>query len=218
MRNDLELKIDVQDAVRWDAKLNSEKISVQAQDGLIILAGTVSNYANKTHAESVAKSVIGVKGVLEQIVVHFDNSDEISDHDIAIAVLQALKLNWVPDNNIKLEVENGWVTLEGNVEWGFQKDAAKNAVGSVAGVKVLTNNIIVNAKADIFVEKRAIENALLRYSSTSDENIRVKVSGGTITLNGTVHSFYQKEEAAKIAWNAPGAVMVNNELLIEHDS
>lgn len=218
MRNDQDLQKDVQDAIQWDAKLKGAKISVQAQDGLITLSGTVNNYPDKLRAEKVAKSVIGVKGILEQVIVHFDNHDEISDHDIAIGIFQALKLNWVPDDNIKVQVENGWVTLDGNVEWGFQKDAAKKAVSSVMGVKVLTNNIAIKAQSNTPLEKKAIEHALLRYSSTADENIRVKVAGGTITLSGTVHSFYQKEEAARIAWNAPGVIIVNNELVIEHDS
>ena len=107
---------------------------------------------------------------------------------------------------------------DGEVHYNFQKEASGNAAGNVKGIKILTNNISVKAETNNDLERKVVEHALLRYSSTADQNIRVKVSGNTITLNGAVYSFYQKEEAAKIAWNAPGVLMVNNELVIESDN
>lgn len=218
MKSNQDLQKDVQDAIKWDPLLKSSEISVAAKDGLITLSGIVKSYPDKLQVETIAKSVYGVKAIVEHVTVHTGNDDGVSDEEIAKSILVALKLNGVPDDRIQVQVEEGHVTLDGAVKYNFQKEAAKNAAGNVNGIKILTNNISVKAETNNDPERKVVEHALLRYSSTADQNIRVKVSGNTITLNGTVYSFYQKEEAAKIAWNAPGVLMVNNELIIEYDN
>jgi len=218
MKNNQDLQKDVQDAIKWDPLLKSAEISVGAKDGLITLSGIVKSYPDKLQAETIAKSVCGVKAIVEHITVNTGNHDGISDEEIAKDILAALKLIGVHSDHIQVQVEEGHVTLDGEVQYNFQKEASGNAAGNVKGIKILTNNISVKAETNNDLERKVVEHALLRYSSTADQNIRVKVSGNTITLNGAVYSFYQKEEAAKIAWNAPGVLMVNNELVIESDN
>ena len=215
MKSNRELQKDVQDSFRWEPLLKGAEIGVIVQDGLITLSGMVKSYLEKSLVESVTKSVFGVKAIIEHILVNLGNHDEISDVDIAKYVLDALKLNWVPYDRLQVKVEDGHVTIDGEVEYNFQKEAATKSVSSVNGVKVFTNNITLVAETKNELEKKIVEHALLRYSSTVDQNIRVSVEDDTITLNGTVQSFYQKEEAEKIAWNAPGVLMVTNELVIE---
>ncbi|WP_184550668.1 BON domain-containing protein [Mucilaginibacter sp. FT3.2] len=215
MENDRDLQKDVQDAIKWDPLLKNTQITVLADDGLITLSGIVKSYLDKSQVEAVTKSVYGVKAIIAHMTVNLATHDEVSDEDIAKNVLAAFKLNWVPYDRIQIKVEDGHVTLDGEMEYNFQKETATKSVSSVKGVKVFTNNVILIAETPNQLEKKNVEHALLRYSATVDQNIRVKVENNTITLSGTVQSFYQKEEAEKIAWNAPGVLMVNNELIIE---
>jgi osmotically-inducible protein OsmY len=138
-----------------------------------------------------------------------------NDEEIANEVLSALKWNWsVPNENVQVKVEDGWITLEGNVEWNYQREAAKNCVANLIGVKGVSNNIKVKSTTTDQVEQTAIENALSRSWLVDDRNIQVKVKGNKVTLRGAVESLYQKEEAARLAWNAPGVTEVENELAI----
>jgi osmotically-inducible protein OsmY len=123
----------------------------------------------------------------------------------------------LPADKIKITVENGWATLEGEVLWHFQWEAAKNAVSNLIGVKGVINNITITPSFRDAVEQRAIENALAKNWAVDDEEIHVHVSGSTVKLDGIVHSLYQRDEAARIAWNAPGVLEVDNDLVIEYD-
>ncbi|MES2267504.1 MAG: BON domain-containing protein [Bacteroidota bacterium] len=215
MKNDRDLQKDIQDALKWDPLLKSAKVDIIANEGLVTLSGEVNSYVDKLRAESVAKSIDGVKAIIEHITVHLTGLDQISDEAIAKAVLDSLQLNWVPFDRLTVKVEEGHVTLDGQVTYNFQKEAAKKAVGSVQGVKVFTNNLTLMPETGDELEKKTVEHALLRYAATVDQNIRVKVFKNAITLKGNVQSVYQKEEAEKIAWNAPGVLMVYNELIVE---
>lgn len=217
MKNNQELQKDVQNAIKFEPLLNAAEIGVIAKEGVITLTGTVNSYAKKMEAEDAAKNVTGVKAVVENIEVKFANNYEKSDNEIATEVLNALKSNWdVPDNKLKIKVENGHVTLEGELQWNYQKEAAKKSVSNLAGVKILSNNIGIKSNIHDEIEKRDIEQALVRNWSIDDKDIQVEVSGNRVTLNGTVHSFYQKDEAERIAWNAPGVWTVDNELFIDY--
>jgi osmotically-inducible protein OsmY len=215
MKNDLNLEKDIQDAFKWDPLLKTIEVTVKADEGLITLSGVVDSYLKKLHAESITKSIDGVKAIVEHITVNKFTHPKTTDEEIAKSVIEYLKLNWVPLDRIMVKVEEGHVTLDGQVTYNFQKEDAKKSVGNVKGVNVFTNNLELVAETQDHLEKRIIEHALLRYSATVNQNIRVKVENNKITLNGTVGSLYQKEEAEKIAWNAPGVLAVNNELMIE---
>ena len=218
MKTNESLQKDVQDAIKWEPLLNAAEIGVTAKDGIITLTGTVDNYTKKSEAEDAAKNVAGVKAVVEKIEIKFGSTWQKDDNEIAKEVLNAFKWNWeVPDDKVKVKVENGWVTLEGELQWNYQKEAAKNVVKNLVGVIGVTNNIIIKSLTNDEIEKKDIESALERNWSINANDIRVKVLGNGVTLTGTVNSWYQKDKAGRIAWNAPGVWKVDNELVIEQD-
>lgn len=216
MKNNEELQKDVQDAIKWEPLLNAAEIGVTVKDGIVTLTGVVDTYTKKSEAEDAAKNVAGVKAVIENIKIKFHSLSNKSSDDIANEILNAFKWSWeIPTDKIKIKVEDGWVTIDGEVKWNFQKEAANKAVNNLVGVKGVTNNIIIKTETHDDIEKKDIESALLRNWSINDKEIKVKVSGSKVTLNGTVHSLYQKDQAGRIAWNAPGVITVDNELIIE---
>jgi osmotically-inducible protein OsmY len=216
MKTNEELQMDVQEAIKWEPLLHAAEIGVITKDGVVTLTGSVDSYAKKMEAEAAAKSVSGVKAVVEKIEVKFNKSFKKSDTDIANDALKAFKSAWdVPDDKIKIIVEYGWATLEGDVTWNFQREAAKKVVENLEGVKGVTNNIKIKLSTKDAIEQRDIEHALARNWAVNDEDIHVHVYGSNVKLDGVVHSFYQKEEADRIAWNAPGVLSVDNELVIE---
>ena len=147
MKNNSELQTDVQNAIKWEPLLNAAEIGVTAKDGVVSLTGVVDSYAKKLEAENAAKKVIGVKAVVEKIEVKFPNSWTKTNAEIANEVLSALKSNWsVPNDKVTVKVENGWITLEGELPWNYQKEAAKNAVNYLTGVRGVTNNITIKSE------------------------------------------------------------------------
>jgi osmotically-inducible protein OsmY len=219
MKNNEELQKDVQAAIKWEPLLNAAEIGVTVKDGVITLTGVVDNYTKKSQAEDAAKNVAGVKAVVEKIDVQFNSSwPKKSDRDIASAVLNAFKWNWsVPNDKVKVKVENGWVTLEGDLSFNYQSEAAKEAVKNLTGVTGVTNYIKISSATMEIAEKADIESALRRNWSIFDNDIDVKVTGHKATLTGTVESWYQKDEAGRITLNAPGVWSVDNELIVDYD-
>jgi osmotically-inducible protein OsmY len=218
MKNNAELQTDVQNAIKWEPLLNAAEIGVTAKDGVVSLTGVVDSYAKKMEAENAAKKVIGVKALVENIEVKFPNSWTKTDAEVAAEVLIGLKANWsVPNEKISVKVENGWVTLAGDLHWNFQREAAKGAVNYLAGVKGVTNNIKIKSETQDAIEKKDVEDAIARSWTVDDSDIKVSVSGTTVTLSGTVNSWYQKEEASRIAWNTPGIWNVENELAVDYE-
>ena len=215
MKKNEDLQTDVQDAIRWEPLLKTADISVTAKDGVITLTGIVDSYAKKLEAEEAAKNVKGVKYVIEKIEIQFEGTGKKGDNEISYEVLNALKWNLqVPNEKVKVKVEAGWVTLEGELTWNYQKEAAKKSVSNLVCVKGVINNITIKSETIDLIEEKDIERALARNWSLNDQDIRVKVSTNRVTLNGIVHSLYQKDEAGRIAWNAPGVCAVENELVI----
>jgi osmotically-inducible protein OsmY len=147
MKSNAELETDVQNAIQWEPLLNAAEIGVVAKDGIVSLIGIVDSYAKKLEAENAAKRVIGVKALVEKIEVKFPSSWSKSNAEIAQEVLNALKSNWsVPKDKVTVKVEDGWVTLEGELPWNYQKEAAKSAVNYLTDVKGVTNNIGTSPK------------------------------------------------------------------------
>jgi len=217
MKNNSELQTDVQDAIKWEPSLHAAEIGVSVKDGVVTLSGTVDSYAKKHEAEKATKTVAGVKAIVEELDVHFPNSFSKNDNEIAAEVLKAFDSNWsVPADKVKVKVENGLVTLDGELHWNFEREAAKHAVRYLMGVKGVIDNITIKSEVENAVEKKAIESALKRNWNIDDEDITVKADGHTATLSGTVNSWYQRDEAGRIAWDAPGVWMVDNNLAINY--
>ena len=218
MKNNSELQKDVQDAIKWEPLLKAAEIGVAVQDGIVTLTGTVDGYFKKKEAEDAAKNVAGVKAVVEKIEVKYGSGwAEKDDNEIAAEVVNALNWNGrIPNDKIKVKVEKGGVTLEGELQWNYQKEAAKEAVKNLMGVLWVSNNITITPETLDQIEKKDIESALKRNWSIDPKDIMVKASDHKVTLTGTVKSWYQKDEAEKTAWKAPGVWTVDNELGIEY--
>lgn len=218
MKTDSELQQDVIDSLKWEPTLSATDIGVTAKAGVITLTGTVDCYSKKSEAEDAAKTVIGVKAVVEKIIVkHASNSVLRDDNDIATEIINAFKWNWeVPADKVKVTVEKGWVNLEGEVNWEFQRLAAKTATRTLQGVMGVSNNITLASQADNTVEVADIKRAFARNASIFNQDIGVQVSHHNAKLTGTVDSWYQKDEAGRLAWNAPGVWNVENELVVDY--
>jgi osmotically-inducible protein OsmY len=217
MKNNQELQTDVQNAIKWEPLLNAAEIGVTAKDGVVSLTGVVDSYAKKMEAENAAKRVIGVKALVEKIEVKFPSTWTKDDAEVANEVLAALKSNMsVPKDAVTVKVEDGWVTLGGELPWNYQKDAAKSAVSYLTGVKGVINNIKIKSTTHDAIEQQDVEDAIGRSWSIDDSDINVSVSGTTVTLTGMVNSWYERDEAARIAWNTPGIWNVKNELEVDY--
>jgi osmotically-inducible protein OsmY len=216
MKNNLDLARTVAAAIQWEPLMKGTEIHVTAIDGVITLTGVVDSYLKKYKAEDIAKAIIGVKAVVEQIEIKLNNDDEKNDNAIAVEIINALKYDGrVPHDRIKVRVENGWVTLEGDLPWNYQKEAATASVRHLQGIKVFTNDIRIQPESKDEIEQEGIERALRRNSSMDDQDIQVYVNDNNVTLNGIVNSYFQKDEAERIAWSAPGVETVKNELSID---
>ncbi len=218
MKTNEQLQREVLDALKWEPQLHAAEIGVTAHDGVVTLTGTVSNYSKKLAAETAAKNVAGVRAIVEKIDVIYPYTGVKTDEEIAANALKALRDNYdVPDEKLKIEVEDAWVTLSGDVSWHFEKVEAKKAIQKIPGVKGVVNNINVKSVLKNELEKKLIEKALHRHSLLNANNIHVDVSGTKVILTGKVNSMYQKDEAGKIAWKTPGVWSVENNLVVEYD-
>ncbi|QBO58611.1 BON domain-containing protein [Chryseobacterium salivictor] len=217
MKTNVELQRDVQEAIQWEPLLHAAEIGVTAKDGVVSLTGVVDSYAKKKEAEDAAKRVSGVRALVENIEVKIPSAWSKTDAQVANEVLEALKADWsVPNDKVSVKVEDGWVTLEGELPWNFEKEAASNAVKYLTGVKGVINNIKIKSEVHDKIEQKTIKNAL-RRSAIDDSEIEVSVSGTTATLTGVVNSWYAKEEASRIAWKTPGIWHVKNELAVDYE-
>lgn len=215
---DIELQKNVQAALLWEPLLTNTEIGISVQNGIITLTGIVDTYAKKIKAEDTAKNILGVRAVAETIEVRYSDELHKTDTEIAKEALQAFTWSWqVPHEAIKIKVEGGCVTLEGDVTWLYEKDAAKELLMNLPGVKSVQNRINIISPAQEKIETEAIEQALQRSVLTGDQEIHVKVSGNTITLTGKVNSLFQKGEAERITRNTPGIKSITNQLFVGYD-
>jgi osmotically-inducible protein OsmY len=215
MKSDSEIERDVRDELKWDPDLDAEDIAVSVKDGVVTLAGFTHSYANRLEAESAAKRVVGVKAVANDINVRLPSIDQRPDPDIARDAVAALKTELpISHEKIKVTVKDGWITLEGAVEWQYQKTAAENAVRKIKGVKGVTNVVTVKPKLEPTEIKRKIMNAFERNAEVDASRITVEANGGEVILRGTVRSWIEREEAERVAWSAPGVTRVDDRIVV----
>jgi osmotically-inducible protein OsmY len=216
MKSDAILKEQIMDELDWEPSVDSTRIEVDVKDGIVILSGTVPSYMEKIDAEKAVKRVDGVKAVVQNIEVKLISAFMRTDEEIAQTALKNIKWNTnVPEDDIILKVENGWVTLEGKVVWNYQKELAKNAVKGLIGVKGVTNLVKVEPKIQPENLKEKIKKAFERNATIDAGNVRVEVIGNKAILKGNVQSWVEKRQAELTVWSAPGILEVENKLEIK---
>jgi osmotically-inducible protein OsmY len=215
MRSDADIERDVKEELKWNPDLDATDIAVSVKKGVVTLAGFVRSYTDKYEAEAAAKRVSGVVAVANDLEVRMPSVDERPDPEIGREAAAALKSQLpVSSENIKVIVRNGWVTLEGEVEWQYQRQTAENAVRRIKGVKGVINSIILKPKAAPSEIKRKILDAFRRNAEVDANRITVEANGGEIVLKGTVRSWIEREEAERVAWSAPGVTKVVDQLVV----
>jgi osmotically-inducible protein OsmY len=213
---DATIQQDVLQELKWDPSIDATNIGVAVKDGVVTLTGYVHAFVDKWAAEKAAKRVYGVHAVVNRIEVRLPGSSERTDEDIARDALAALRNNVsVPDDKIKVTVSDSWITLEGEVDWQYQKNAAEDAVRHLRGVIGVVNLISVKPAALATELKQRIEEAFKRSAEVDARRVSVEVDGGKVTLRGTVRSFAERDEAERQAWAAPGVWSVENEIRVE---
>ncbi|HJU45752.1 MAG TPA: BON domain-containing protein [Chitinophagaceae bacterium] len=218
MKSDAQIQKDVIDQLKWEPILNAAEIGVSVKSGVVTLSGQVDTYSKKIAAEKAAKKVIGVKAVAEDIQVGISPVYRKTDTEVAEAVVNALKWNpSIPDDKIKVKVEDGTVTLEGQLDWNYQRTAVGNAVQNLTGVKYINNYLTVKPTVTPSDVKRKIEAAFQRSATIDADKISVTVVDSRAILTGKVRSFAESEDAQYAAWSAPGINTVENRLQVQQE-
>jgi len=213
--NDREVREAVEQALEWEPIIDAKAIGVSVQDGIVTLTGHVPSYAQKREAEKVAGLVRGVKAVACELKVALPAFSERTDEEIARAAANAIAWNTLlPKGRIQVWVDHGRVTLEGSVDWQYQRHSADKCVRYLAGVRDVNNHVVVEPRADQIAVKTQIEAALMRNAQLDAHRIRVEIRGSHVTLFGTVQSWTEREAAERAAWGAPGVAEVENLLTV----
>ncbi len=208
MQNDMQLKADVEQELRYDPSVRAEQIGVSVKNGVVELDGHVDSYFEKWAAERATMRVANTRALASEIQVELPQSEVRSDEEMARTAVMHLEWNFSVPNTVKVQVSNGWVTLRGTTEWQYQKEEAENAIRPLKGVKWVTNEIAVAPVVTAVNVKMQIENALQRNAQTDSDQIAVETMEGKVTLRGHVRSWSARAEAEHAAWAAPGVTNV----------
>jgi osmotically-inducible protein OsmY len=213
--SDKTLRQAVMDELEWDPSFNAQHIGVAVEEGVVTLTGHVGSYVERLAAEKAVKRVKGVRAIAEEIEVRFAGDKKTSDDQIARRALDVIAWDsTIPKDKIQIKVQNGFVTLAGEVDWFYQRDDAEAAVRKLTGVKGLSNEIKVKPQVRGSDIKQRIETALKRNAEVEAEAIKVTVQDGRVILDGKVKAWYERELAERTAWSAPGVVSVEDRISI----
>jgi osmotically-inducible protein OsmY len=219
MRTDETLQHDVLDELRWDPSVNAAAVGITVEDSVVTLSGHVADYSQKQAAVRAAKRIYGIKAFVDNIEVRLPGLSERTDADIARAAANVLDWNAaVPRDHVRVTVRNGWVTLEGEVQWHHHRTAAERAVEHLLGVKGISNAIAVKPHATPTEIASHLDAALRRNAHLDARTIRGETHGHKVILRGNVRSYFEREEAERVAWSAPGVSHVENHLLVTSES
>jgi osmotically-inducible protein OsmY len=214
MKSDAQMHIDVTEALDWDPGVMSRDITVTTRDGIVTLSGTVPHFADRLAAEHAVRRVSGVRGIAEDLVVNLTGVHKRSDTDVATSVADALRWHvWIP-KAVQATVDNGRVTLTGEVKWGFERTAAENAVRYLCGVNGITNSITIMPGVKPSAVRETIEKALVRDAEFDAARVVVSADAGRVTLSGSIGSWDERDKVGAAAWCAPGVTEVNNNLTV----
>ncbi len=215
MKTDFELQQDVSAELGWEPAVHAARIGVEVHDGVVTLAGQVDSYAEKWAAERAAQRVAGVKALATELKVQMAGPRRHSDTDIAQAAENVL--SWssaLPPGAVRVMVEGGWVTLTGEVDWHYQRQAAAASVRHLLGVTGVSENITLKPAVQPGAVRAGIEAALQRSAAVDADQIHVAVDGGDVTLSGLVHSWHERNAATHSAWASPGVRNVIDRLTL----
>jgi osmotically-inducible protein OsmY len=200
MKTDSQLQHDVMDELEYQPSVDSSHIGVTARDGVVTLTGSTSKYAEKFEAERLAKSIAGVRAVANDIEVRLPGESKRNDTELATAAINALKWHSsIPDGAVQLTVRDGWITLEGKLDWQYQRQTARDAVSCLTGVKGVANNITITEKPQATDIQKKIEAAFKRKAELDAGHVRVLTNKGHVTLNGYVDSWAEYYDAEAVA-------------------
>jgi osmotically-inducible protein OsmY len=215
MKSDVQLQRDVIDELRWDPRIGPNEIGVAARDGVVTLTGLVDSTARRHAAIKAAERVAGVQALAEDLIVKVPTSFARSDTDLAHAASNALKWNVeVPTDAVKVRVDDGWIMLEGRVDWQYQRSAAQDCVQSLIGVRGVSNNLTLKPHVYAADVRERIENAIKRSADADAKKISVQTMDGKVILRGTVRSWAERQDAERAAWSAPGVTAVEDQIAI----
>lgn len=216
MKTDTQLRNDIQAELNWAPDVKTSDIGVIVKDGVVTLTGHLASHAEKYAVERAVQRVHGVKALAIELTVKLPFDNQRTDADIALAAERALAWNvLVPDDKIRPMVEEGWLTLNGEVEWDYQRSAAENAVRDLMGVTGVSNLVKVKPKVSPADVEKKIHEALSRQADREARQLAIAVDGSQVTLRGTVHSWTERDAVQGAAWATPGVSMVVNDLLVD---
>jgi osmotically-inducible protein OsmY len=217
MKTDTQLQLDVIAELGWEPSVNAAQIGVEVRHGIVTLAGHVDSYTERWHAELAAQRVSGVKGLVVELDVTLPGLNRRTDADIARAAQEVLKSwTYLPTDTVKIKVDNGWITLSGEVEWDYQRRAASDAVRHLIGVSGVSDQITLKPKTSSSSVKSEIEAALKRRAAADAQQISVEVRDDEVTLTGIVHSWSARQLASHSAWSTPGVRNVVDNIKIAY--